>query len=361
MKLLIQPGAGIGSLVKAIQKAKKSVEIVIFRFDRKEIEKALEDAVERGVFVHALIAYTNRGGEDHLRRLEMRLLERGVTVARTADDLVRYHGKMMIIDRKDLSLLGFNFTLLDIERSRSFGIITRNRELVSEAVKLFEADTKRQPYKPGSDKFVVSPLNSREVLADFITGAKKELLIYDVKVADRQMLRLLQQQKAAGVQVRILGNVAKRVTSFESRPYERMRLHTRTIIRDRAQAFLGSQSLKQLELDGRREIGIIARDRKIVAEMARVFEEDWKASEADFEKTRVLTAALPTGKAKKKIVKAIEPVLGRVVEKVVSAQGNGIDPDEIQEQAKALVKSAVKEVVKESLETLVEPELAAQN
>ncbi|MBV9671077.1 MAG: phosphatidylserine synthase [Acidobacteriales bacterium] len=358
MKLLIQPGAGIGPILKAIHKAKKSIEIVIFRFDRKEVEKALEDAVERGVFVHALIAYTNRGGEEHLRALEMRLLERGVTVARTADDLVRYHGKMMIADRKELHLLGFNWTMLDIERSRSFGIITRNRELVAEAVKLFEADTKRQPYKSGSDKFVVSPVNSREVLSDFIAGAKRQILIYDVKVADRQMLRLLEERRKAGVEVRILGGTSRRAPQIDCRPYERMRLHVRTIIRDGAQAFLGSQSLKQLELDGRREIGMITRDRSIVAEMARVFEEDWKASDAEFEKTRVLTAALPARKAKKKIVKAIEPVLGKVVEKVVSTRAKGLDPEEIHEQAKEVVKQAVKEAVKESLETLVEPQLA---
>ena len=48
--------------------------------------------------VRALIAHTNRGGEKSLRKLEMRLLEAGVTVARTADDLPRYHGKMMIVD-----------------------------------------------------------------------------------------------------------------------------------------------------------------------------------------------------------------------------------------------------------------------
>ena len=44
-------------------------------------------------------------------------------MSRTADDLVRYHGKFMIIDRRDLYLLAFNLTMLDIERSRSFGVI----------------------------------------------------------------------------------------------------------------------------------------------------------------------------------------------------------------------------------------------
>ena len=89
-------------LVKGINSAKKSVEILIFRFDRTEIERALANAVGRGVLVHALIAYTNRGGEKNLRALEMRLLAAGVTVARTSDDLLRYHGKMMIMDHHEL-------------------------------------------------------------------------------------------------------------------------------------------------------------------------------------------------------------------------------------------------------------------
>lgn len=43
----------------------------------------------RGVVVRALIAHTNRGGEERLRKLEQRLLKAGLTVCRTKDDLVR--------------------------------------------------------------------------------------------------------------------------------------------------------------------------------------------------------------------------------------------------------------------------------
>ncbi len=76
-----------------------------------------------------LIAYTNRGGERNLRKLEMRLLEAGITVARTADDLVRYHDKYLIIDRRELFLLSFNFTYLDIDHSRSFGLVTTQPQI----------------------------------------------------------------------------------------------------------------------------------------------------------------------------------------------------------------------------------------
>jgi len=96
--LLIQPQDGVKPLVAAIEKAKKSVDIVIFRFDRAEIEAALKAAAKRGVSVSALITYTNHGGEKSLRKLEMRLLDAGVTVSRTADDLIRYHDKLLVVD-----------------------------------------------------------------------------------------------------------------------------------------------------------------------------------------------------------------------------------------------------------------------
>src|SRR5438552_18508462 len=102
VRLLIQPGESSASLIKAIDGAKNSVELMIFRFDRRDIEKALMKAASRGVSVHALIASTNRGGEQSLRDLETRLLAAGVTVSRTADDLLRYHGKLVIIDRRVL-------------------------------------------------------------------------------------------------------------------------------------------------------------------------------------------------------------------------------------------------------------------
>ena len=63
VKLIIQPDDGLTPLVKAVRNAKKTIDIVIFRFDRVELEKALEAAVARGVVVRALIAHTNRGGE----------------------------------------------------------------------------------------------------------------------------------------------------------------------------------------------------------------------------------------------------------------------------------------------------------
>jgi phosphatidylserine/phosphatidylglycerophosphate/cardiolipin synthase-like enzyme len=287
MTLLIQPDVGVAPIVTAIKHAKKSVDVVIFRFDRKEIADALAAAVARGVIVRALIAHVNRGGEKGLRKLELQLLEAGVTVSRTADDLVRYHGKMMIIDNKYLHVYGFNFTGLDIAKSRSFGVISKNKKLIDEANRLFTADFDRLPYKSGYERFVVSPDNARERLARFIEGAKKRLLIYDPQATDDAMLRRVAERCKAGVDVRIIGKLeAKWTDAIKNERYPGRRLHIRAIIRDGKRAFMGSQSLRRLELEKRREVGVIVTDEVVVRQMQDVFEKDW--------------AQTPSGKKKRK-------------------------------------------------------------
>jgi phosphatidylserine/phosphatidylglycerophosphate/cardiolipin synthase-like enzyme len=296
MKLIVQPDAGITPIVTAIKQAKKSIDVLIFRLDRSEITQALEAAVIRGVRVRALTAHTNRGGTKSLRKLEMRLLEAGVTVSRTADDLVRYHGKMLIVDHRCLHVYGFNFTGLDIAKSRSFGIMSKNEKLVNEACKLFMADFDRQPYVPSYERLVVSPENARERLGRFISGARKQLLIYDPQVSDDPMLRLITERIKAGVDVRIIGKVEAK-WNVNSERYPGKRLHVRAMIRDGKRAFMGSQSLRRLELEKRREVGVIITDELVVLQMQEVFEKDWALTPSG--KKRIKKAAKVESKGEK--------------------------------------------------------------
>lgn len=360
MKLIVQPADGTAPLLKGISQAKKSIQIVIFRFDQSDVEQALEEAAGRGVFVHALIAFTNRGGEKNLRRLEMLFLEKGITVARSADDLARYHGKMMLIDGKELYLPTYNFTHLDTARSRSFGIVTRNRELVQAASQLFECDTKRQPYISRCDKLVVSPVNARKCLTAFLKGAKRELLIYEINLADKEMLRILEDRRQAGVMVKIIGHVSGS-KSLNVQVLRKMRLHTRVIICDSRQAFLGSQSLRKVELDDRREIGIMVNNRKIVSELVAIFESDWKASVAAIprsERKQLINGH--ADRAARRVIKSIErklappPVVKQVL-KVIQSEAN-VKVDSA--QATELVKGTLKKAVKKATAKIVEEALA---
>lgn len=386
MKLIIQPDDGVAPLLSAIKNAKKSVEIAIFRFDHKGVEAALKAAAAKGVRVTALIAFANRGGEKSLRKLELRFLDAGIIVARSADDLVRYHDKFILIDRRVLYVLSFNFTHLDIDHSRGFGVVTHNVKWVHEAGKLFRADCTRTAYLPSAETFVVSPANSRKSLGAFLKRAKKQLLIYDPKIADREMLRILQGCAKAGVEIRVIGKVAGRAM-FTAQKLAGCRLHTRTIIRDRHQAFVGSQSLREAELDSRRELGLIIHDAQTVRKLVETFESDWvrvdESKKQTPDKAKEIPAEAPpaedqkkeekakekeeekaTAKAVETLEKELDPLASTVkkaVRKAVAKAGEEVLNDkDIKDTMKKVVKKAVKEAVQEAVDESKQAEEAKE-
>jgi phosphatidylserine/phosphatidylglycerophosphate/cardiolipin synthase-like enzyme len=135
-----------------------------------------------------------------------------------------------------------------------------------------------------------------------------------------------------------------------------MRLHTRTILRDGQDAFVGSQSLRQLELDARREIGIIFRNRTLVSTLTRIFEEDWAASEPAQARRKT---KVEIGRTAKRMAKAVSknlplaPIVKEVA-KEVRKRSKGLRSDEVQETVELAVKEAVRDSVKEAAKDVLE-------
>jgi hypothetical protein len=217
-------------------------------------------------------------------------------------------------------------------------------------LRLIEADIARQPFESKLDTFVVSPVNARKKLAEFIRDAKMELLIYDPKIADREMIRALSDRVKNDVTVRVIGTMGKKYGSLLQVQSPVFRLHTRTIIRDRRTAFVGSQSLRQPELDTRREVGLIIRDRKMVDELLETFEADWEL------KVAPARMQIPTRALKKRMKNAVaklsplNPIVKKAVKEVVAKAGpDSLDPKEV----KATVENAVKEAVRERVDEIL--------
>jgi phosphatidylserine/phosphatidylglycerophosphate/cardiolipin synthase-like enzyme len=63
-------------------------------------------------------------------------------------------------------------------------------------------------------------------------------------------------------------------------PLTGFRLHVRAIIRDGTRAFVGSQSLRSVELDQRRELGLLVSNPTVTRQLLQVFEADWGVVEA---------------------------------------------------------------------------------
>jgi cardiolipin synthase len=261
-------------------------------------------------------------------------------------------------------VLSFNFTHVDIDHSRGFGIVTRNRNWLREATTLFQTDCTRTSYEPTTDSFVVSPANSRKVLGTFLKRAKTQLLIYDPRISDEEMLRILRERAKAGVEIKVIGQVAGRVP-FDVHKLAGTRLHTRTIIRDRHQAFVGSQSLRSAELDLRRELGLLVHDAKAVKRLIETFESDWTATTAEEAPVppKELKAPLDDAavaspheaqKAVQVLTRELDPLASKVkkaVRKAVATAGEDVLHDKaVKTTLKKVVKKAVKEAVKEAVE-----------
>jgi len=138
------------------------------------------------------------------------------------------------------------------------------------------------------------------------------------------------------------------------RPLLGFRLHTRTIVCDRREAFVGSQSLRKAELDARREVGLIVRDKKVVSGLLDTFEADWgvKASEATAQATpREIKKALKATVVK---LSPLDPLVKEAVDDVILEDGPSLTVTEVKKTVEKAVKEAVRERVQEMLNEVVE-------
>ena len=307
MKLIVQPDAGIAPVITAIKQAKKSIDILIFRLDRAELARALEAAVARGINVRALTAHTNRGGEKNLRKLELELLQCGVTVSRTADDLLRYHGKMMIVDNAILHVYGFNFTGRDMGQSRSLGIVTKNRKLVQEAKQAVRGRFQPPALHARRRSFRREPGEWPRTAHEVHPGRAPRASHLRSESERRRHSPSPRRAAEGGVDVKVIGRVEAK-WNIKSEKFPGKRLHIRAIVRDGSRGFIGSQSLRRLELEKRREVGVIVVDPKVVNEMKAIFETDWAQTESGRKeaKKRAKSGEAPLRKADKKAYKKAE-------------------------------------------------------
>ena len=90
------------------------------------------------------------------------------------------------------------------------------------------------------------------------------------------MIEHLEDRAKAGVDVKVIGKMRRNVKGVEVRKLSPIRLHAQAIIRDGNEVFFGSQSLRKVELDRRREVvRLITNDREAVENFFVIFEIDW--------------------------------------------------------------------------------------
>jgi cardiolipin synthase len=282
ISLIVQPGDSFFPIVEAVDAAKRSINITIFRMDDPVIQQSLLEAAQRGVRVRALVAANPRGWEKRNRKLLKELKKSGIETKQPSGDSpkTRYHYKILTIDGQSSLILTFNPTRENLHYTRDYGVVLRDPAVTAELERLFEADWNDDEFTPDmSSPLVISPYNSRSKVTELIESAEQSIHISDAKLRDYQILRLLMAKATSGVDVRILGKdryYADVFSLLKFRQITRFKLHAKSIVVDRSRVFIGSMNLRYENLEKRREVGIIVDEPSVVSRMAEIFESDWE-------------------------------------------------------------------------------------
>jgi len=281
LSLIIQPGDSFFPIVDAIDGARQTIRLTIFRMDDPIVRDALSRAVTRGVAVQALVAPASKGWTQRNKKLVEDLKKLGVAVRSPKapkEHIKRYHYKVLMIDDVQSLILTFNPTQKNLHYARDFGIFVRDQKITTELNRLFDADWHEAPFKPNDLPLVISPHNSREKLLELLGSAQRAVRILDAKVEDQQVIGLLMRKAAAGCDVKIIGRepgLDQVVPNFHVRKLARYKLHAKCAIVDSSLFYIGSQNLREVSLDARREVGIIIQDDPMARKIERIFDEDW--------------------------------------------------------------------------------------
>ncbi|MBK6317117.1 MAG: FHA domain-containing protein [Blastocatellia bacterium] len=303
VSLIVQPGDSFFPIVNAIDKAQSSVNITVFRMDDPIIQQAMVEAVRRGVRVRALIATSARGWGEAKRKLLKDARKAGIEIKEPAGDSkkTRFHYKIMMVDGRQSLVFTFNPTRENLHYTRDFGVILYDDETTSELNRLFDADWNDSAFVPQSkSNLLVSPYTSRAGMESLLRGAQKSIHLWDAKVEDPAILKILREKVKAGLDVRVLGDEKSPFGAGSGEPgfraITRFKLHAKCVLVDGETASIGSMNLRTQSFDRRREVAIIVRDEHLVKALSGVFTSDWeqKAPTSASAKTLVrggLTAA----------------------------------------------------------------------
>jgi phosphatidylserine/phosphatidylglycerophosphate/cardiolipin synthase-like enzyme len=247
------------AVLDVIRQARRRITLSLFRCNDALIFAELAAAVARGVEVEVLVTSRARGGRKKLERLWRALEQTGAMVHPYTDAVVKYHAKYLVADQDTAIVASLNFTKKCFAKTVDALVITKDPAVISGLRRLWTADCARQPMPVDlAERLIVGPERARPQLTSLIEGARRSIRLIDAKLADPDLMALLDARRAAGMTVETF--TAKRLGDRKS--------HGKIMLLDDTTVIVGSLALAALSLDFRREVAIVVTDAPAVAEAA---------------------------------------------------------------------------------------------
>jgi len=318
--LIINPG-GKEVLITELNKAQHSIDLVIYELYDKDIQDVLATKQQAGIAVRVILndfigeakkyGYPNQASEKLETEAIAFLKGAGIQYKTSSVAFRNTHQKTFIIDAADGNtiystteaiIMSFNLVEEKSENyftnTRDFAIITTDSQQVNDVQAVFSEDwnyncpnnTNITRPLSSSSPLVVSPVNSRSVLAELINNAEISIEMYMEELVDHSIVSIL-AAKASTCNVRVLAaqeissnsNSMKIINAtnngkmilVDSAQSPKIYLHAKMLLLDGKQAYVGSENASEASLDENREMGIITQDLQIISQLQTTFNKDW--------------------------------------------------------------------------------------
>lgn len=289
LEVAVLPDAGATPFVSVLARAKRTIRVMVYELGTGPILDALEAKARAGVKVQVIL---DVGKTDVNAKYKTRLEAAGATVLWSDPQFSYMHAKVLIVDEAEAVISTGNYADFRMKMERNYAVHDADAADVDALVKLFDADFGRKAPDLTCTRLLVSPVNAKQRMLDFIASAKTEILVESMQLADTDVRDALAKQKAIGVDVRViladpswitanteaaafLGNSA-----IEARQMKVLAVHVKAIVVDGKAAYAGSENLSWTSLTKNREVGVIVTEAANAATMQATFEKDWLTATA---------------------------------------------------------------------------------
>jgi cardiolipin synthase A/B len=285
LDVFVLPEAGPAPFLMAIDGATRSLRVMVYQMGTGPILDALVAKAEAGLDVQVILDVGQpRSNERPMARLEAA----GAKVIWSDVKFTYMHAKVIVADEAVAVISTGNYGAFYMAKARDVVVWDSDPADVDVLVSLFDADYARGEPDLDCTRLLVSPVNAKERLLDFIASAQKEVLVESMQLADRDVRAALADRKAHGVEVRALvadptwikPNAAAAAFLAEhgiaTRHLKVPSVHTKAILVDAEVAYVGSINLSATSLTRNREVGLLVTEQENVATLRATFEDDWQ-------------------------------------------------------------------------------------
>jgi cardiolipin synthase A/B len=290
LQVLTEPKDGLGAIYRFITRARSSLDLTMYELADATAEKDLAADAARGVDVRVIL---DRHFEQSANRSAYRYLAAHGVHVRWGPAGITFHQKTLTVDNATSVVMTLNLTSRYYPDTRDFAVIDRNRADVAAIVATFNADFAGRAITPpdGTD-LVWSPTNAQDSVLSVISGAVHTLTVENEEMDDPAVTSALADAARRGVDVKVIMTADSewdptfnRLTraGVHVRLYPdddgALYIHAKVIVADTGRpdhrALVGSQNFSVASLDYNRELGILTRNRSVVAALSATLARDY--------------------------------------------------------------------------------------